>query len=226
MSTGNANSGHQSLEEGTALPRMVSPPPGPKSRELAGRLSKVEPPTSSVIARGQTPVFWERTRGANIEDVDGNLYIDLTAGFCVATAGHSNPRIVRAIAEQSQRMLHTQGGLNPNQNRVELAEKLAERAPGDLSVSHIANTGAEAVETALKTARLYTGRHKVIAFQGGSTAKRPGRCRSHRRTTIEARSRTYCRIRRMSRTRIPTAARRIRKRMNAFSATAATWSMY
>ena len=174
MPAAEANSERQSLEEGTALPQMVAPPPGPKSRQLAGRLTKVEPPTSSVIPRGQTPVFWERTRGANIVDVDGNLYVDLTAGFCVATAGHSNPRIVRAIAEQSERMMHSQGGLNPNETRVELAERLAERAPGDLSVSHIANTGAEAVETALKTARLYTGRHKVIAFQGGFHGKTTG----------------------------------------------------
>ena len=59
----------QALEDGTALPSIVTPPPGPQSRQLTERLSKVEPPTSSVIKRGQTPVFWERTRGANIVDV-------------------------------------------------------------------------------------------------------------------------------------------------------------
>ena len=164
----------QALEDGTALPSMVTPPPGPQSRQLTERLGKVEPPTSSVIKRGQTPVFWERTRGANIVDVDDNVYVDLTAAFCVATAGHSNPRIVQAIAKQSETMMHSQGGLNPNRNRVELAEKLSARSPGQLSVSHIANTGAEAVETALKTARIFTGRHKIIAFQGGFHGKTMG----------------------------------------------------
>ena len=174
MHTANADPVRQDLEEGVALPSIVTPPPGPESRQLTSRLSEVEPPTSSVIPRGQTPVFWERTRGANIVDVDGNVFVDLTAGFCVATAGHSNPRIVEAIAKQSATMMHSQGGLNPNRNRVELAERLADLAPGDLSVSHIANTGAEAVEMALKTARIYTGRHKVIAFQGGFHGKTTG----------------------------------------------------
>ena len=146
MQTVNAKPDWRAFEEGAALPSIVVPPPGPQSRQWTERLGKVEPPNSSVIPRGQTPVFWERSRGANIVDVDGNLYVDLTAGFCVATAGHSNPRIVQAIAKQSETMMHSQGGLNPNRLRVELAEKLAERAPGQLSVSHIANTGAEAVE--------------------------------------------------------------------------------
>ena len=174
MSSYSSNADLHALEDGAALPSMVVPPPGPQSRELTQRLSKVEPPTSSVIPRGQIPVFWDRSRGANIVDADGNVYVDLTAGFCVAMAGHSNPRIVQAIAKQSERMMHSQGGLNPNRHRVELAEKLSQRAPGDLSVSHIANTGAEAVETALKTARIYTGRHKIIAFQGGFHGKTTG----------------------------------------------------
>jgi 4-aminobutyrate aminotransferase-like enzyme len=127
-----------SFEEGNMLPVMIVPPPGPESIRMAERLGKVEPPTSSVIARGETPIFWERSRGANIEDADANIYIDLTAGFCVATAGHSNPRIVRAISEQAEKILHSQGGLNPNRRRMQLAEKLAEIARGRLAVSHIA----------------------------------------------------------------------------------------
>ena len=215
----------QALEDGTALPSIVTPPPGPQSRQLTERLSKVEPPTSSVIKRGQTPVFWERTRGANIVDVDDNVYVDLTAAFCVATAGHSNPRIVQAIAKQSETMMHSQGGLNPNRNRVELAEKLAARAPGELSVSHIANTGAEAVETALKTARIFTGRHKIIAFQGGFHGKTMERCRSLRRTTTGSHSKTCWRIQPMYPTPIPIAALPIPMATTATSATAATWSM-
>lgn len=162
------------LKNGTLLPSIVEPPPGPKSRRLAERLVQVEAPTSSIIVRGEVPVFWERGRGANLMDVDGNIYVDLTSGFCVALAGHSNPRIVRAISRQSETLLHSQGGLNPNPLHVELAEKLAQLAPGDLAVSHISNTGAEAVEMALKTARIYTGRQTVIAFHGGFHGKTTG----------------------------------------------------
>lgn len=159
---------------GTELPEVRVPPPGPVSRELAARLIAHELPTASSIAQGAIPVFWDRARGANIVDVDGNRYIDLTSGFCVAVAGHSHPRIVKAIADQAERLLHSQGGANPNRLRVELAEKLATIAPSGLTVSHIANTGAEAVEVALKTARLFTGRHTVISFQGGFHGKTIG----------------------------------------------------
>ena len=162
------------LKTGTLLPSIVEPPPGPQSRHLAERLCQVEPPTSSIIVQGKVPVFWECGRGANVMDVDGNIYVDLTSGFCVALAGHSNPRIVRAISRQADTLLHSQGGLNPNPLRVELAETLARLAPGDLSVSHISSTGAEAVEMALKTARIYTGRHTVVAFQGGFHGKTTG----------------------------------------------------
>jgi 4-aminobutyrate aminotransferase len=159
---------------GALLPAMRTQAPGPRSRELATTLGRYEAPTSSSISQGHIPVFWERTHGANILDVDGNLYIDLTAGFCVAVAGHSNPRVVQAIAEQAERMMHSQGSANPNPARARLAERLAELSPGDLSVSHIANTGAEAIEMSLKTARLYTGRSTIIAFQGGFHGKTTG----------------------------------------------------
>ena len=157
--------------DGTELPEVRTKIPGPRSLELAKRLAKHESPAASGVSIGDTPVFWDRTRGATIVDVDGNRYVDLTAGFCVAVAGHSNPRIVAAIAEQAGRMMHSQGVANPNEKRVELVEKLASLAPGNLSVAHVVNTGGEAVETALKTARLHTGRHTVIAFQGAFHGK-------------------------------------------------------
>lgn len=156
---------------GTELPLLQTEIPGPRSRELAERLAARESPAASGLSAGDRPVFWDRTRGATIVDVDGNRYVDLTAGFCVAVAGHSNPRIVRAIAEQAARMLHSQGVVNPNEARVTLVEKLAELAPGDLDTAHVVNTGGEAIETALKTARLHTGRHTIIAFQGGFHGK-------------------------------------------------------
>lgn len=156
---------------GTELPLVKTEVPGPRSRELAGRLAEHESPAASGLSVGEVPVFWDQTRMAVIVDVDGNRYVDLTAGFCVAVAGHSNPRIVSAISQQAARMLHSQGVMNPNEPRVKLVEKLASIAPGDLSVAHVVTTGGEAIETALKTARLHTGRHTVVAFQGGFHGK-------------------------------------------------------
>jgi len=162
----------QKLEQlGELLPSIVVEPPGPKSCQLAERLSRFESPAASAIKSGDIPVFWEVSRGANIVDVDGNVYVDITGAFFVTVAGHSNPRITQAISQQSQKLLHSMGCVNPNVPRVELAEKLAEITPGDLTVSYIASTGSEAVDMALKTARLYTGRHMVIAFQGGFHGK-------------------------------------------------------
>jgi 4-aminobutyrate aminotransferase len=157
--------------DGTELPDVKTDVPGPRSISLAQRLAKYESPAASGISIGDQPVFWDRTRGATVVDVDGNRFVDLTAGFCVAVAGHSNPRIVAAIAEQAAQMMHSQGVANPNERRVQLVEKLASLAPGDLSISHVVNTGGEAVEIALKTARLHTGRQTVIAFQGAFHGK-------------------------------------------------------
>lgn len=156
---------------GEQLPQMIVEPPGPRSRELAERLAKVEVPAASAISRGDVPVFWERARGSNIMDVDGNRYVDVTGAMFVTAAGHGNPRITAAIREQSELLMHSAGCINPNEPRVRLAEKLAEITPGDLCASYIGNSGGEAVDMALKTARLYTGKSTVIAFQGGFHGK-------------------------------------------------------
>ena len=156
---------------GTMLPKMVTEAPGPKSKEYAERLIKVESPAASTIKKGDVPIFWDETRGANIKDADGNVYVDLIAGFCVASTGHSNPRIADAICDQAHKMLHSQGAANPSLPRLLLQEKIAEVAPGDLGRSHVVSGGAEAVESCYKTARLYTGRPGFIAFHGGFHGK-------------------------------------------------------
>jgi len=95
----------------------------------------------------------------------------MISGFCVASTGHSNPRIVEAMHEQAQRCLHSQGVSNPTPVRVRLLEKLAQVAPGSLGCSHVVSGGAEAIETSYKTARLYTGRPGFIAFHGAFHGK-------------------------------------------------------
>jgi 4-aminobutyrate aminotransferase len=151
---------------GTLLPRITTPPPGPRSRELAAELRKYESPNVTYLA-DDFPVFWAEARGANVRDVDGNVYVDMTAAFAVAGIGHAHPRVVEAIQRQSARLLHGMGDVHPPDVKVELLRMLAQVAPGGLTRSVLASSGAEAVEAALKTAVIATGRPRVLAFHGG-----------------------------------------------------------
>ena len=84
-------------EFGSALPSLVAtPPPGPRSRALAERLRSVESRNVTYLSE-DFPVFWEEARGANVRDVDGNVYVDFTGAFGVSLAGHSHPRVQRAL---------------------------------------------------------------------------------------------------------------------------------
>jgi 4-aminobutyrate aminotransferase-like enzyme len=153
-------------EIGALLPRIVVPPPGPRSRALAADLARVE--SRNVTYLGDDfPVFWEEARGANVRDVDGNLYVDLTSAFAVTSAGHAHPRIVEAVREQAGRLLHGMGDVHPPRIKVELLRALVEVAPAGMSRAILASSGAEAVEAALKTAALASGRPGVLAFAGG-----------------------------------------------------------
>jgi 4-aminobutyrate aminotransferase-like enzyme len=148
---------------GEALPFLQTPVPGPKSRALADRLARVESRNITKL-KPEPPIFWAEARGANVRDVDGNVFLDLTAGFGVAAAGHANPHVTNAIARQSTHLAHGLGDVHPAQAKVELLEKLAVISPGTLSISILGSAGAEAVEAALKTAVLRTGRSGVVAF--------------------------------------------------------------
>jgi 4-aminobutyrate aminotransferase-like enzyme len=116
---------------------------------------------------GRAPIVWQRAEGATVWDADGRAYIDLSSGFGVAAVGHRNPRVVAAIHRQADLLLHGLGDLHPTEVRVRLAERLAEAAPPGLTRALFHLTGAGAVELALKTARLATGRDLVAGFQGG-----------------------------------------------------------
>lgn len=153
-------------EAGNAPPDIRDPPPGDASRELARRLSRTESRNVTFLT-DDFPVFWTEARGANVRDTDGNRYVDLTGGFAVASPGHRHPRVVRAIREQSRRLAHGLGDVHPPDVKVRLLERLAELAPFEGARSILCTSGAEAVEAALKTARLYSGRPGVVAFTGG-----------------------------------------------------------
>lgn len=150
---------------GTRLPHLRTEIPGPRSRELARRLEVVESRNITRIDE-HGPIFWAESAGANVTDVDGNRYIDLTAGFGVAAAGHTNAAVAAAAARQASRLAHAMGDVHPAEVKVELLERLAALAPGDLGVSILASNGGDAVEAALKTAVMATGRPGVVSFEG------------------------------------------------------------
>ena len=151
------------------LPLLKTRIPGPKSHALARQLRRYESRNITYVS-DHWPVFWQRASGANVWDVDGNRYLDLTGAFGVANVGHTNPRVVKAIQEQAGKLLHAMGDVHPNELKLKLARELAALTFGRWNKSEgrvvFANSGAEAVEAALKTAAIHTKRPGVIAFEG------------------------------------------------------------
>ena len=111
--------------------------------------------------------MWKAALGANVEDVDGNIFVDLTAGFAVSTLGHRHPRVVAAVRAQQDLLLHAMGDAWPDATRIKLLAKLASVAPGNLSVSILGLSGSDAIDATVKTALLATGRTGVLTFGGG-----------------------------------------------------------
>ncbi len=153
----------EKLTSGDLLPDITATPPGPRSRQLAARLRRVESPNVTHIHE-DGPVFWREALGSNVLDVDGNVYVDLTAGFAVAAAGHRNAGVVDAIAQQLDALIHGLGDVHPPEVKLLILERLAQVAPGDLGQTILTSSGSEAVEAAFKTARLASGRPGVLCF--------------------------------------------------------------
>ena len=148
------------------LPRLVTPIPGPRSQELARRLRRVESPNVTFLAP-DFPVFWDRAEGCLVTDVDGNTFLDMTAAFGVASVGHSHPRVVAAVQAQSNKLLHGMGDVHPSEVKVALCERIAGLVPIPNARVILGQNGGDAVEAALKTAVLATGKPGVLAFEGG-----------------------------------------------------------
>src|SRR3954470_11826437 len=138
--------------------------PGPRSREILDRKARVIAEPLSIYL----PIVIEEAHGATITDVDGNTFIDFTGGVGCLNVGHSNPRVVEAAKEQIERFTHTDFTIVPYENYIALAERLLELVPirGEKRAGFF-NSGAEAVENAVKFARAYTRRPAVIAFDRG-----------------------------------------------------------
>jgi len=139
--------------------------PGPRTRELTAGLQSFESRNVTFVDE-RFPVFWESSFGATVTDVDGNRYIDLTSAFGVANTGHSNPAVAAAIRDQAVRLMHAMGDVHPTQVKVDLLEKLAQITPGDLSKTFLTSTGSEAVEAAIKTAMIATGKSAFASYRG------------------------------------------------------------
>ncbi len=136
--------------------------PGPRSQQLMQRRNQ------AVVlgAFHATPVFVARAEGAVVEDVDGNHFIDLAGGIGCLNFGHCAPAVVNAIKNQADRFLHTSFNVLPYEGYVRLAEKLNTITPGKYEKrTLLVNSGAEAVENAIKVARCYTKRPSVICFE-------------------------------------------------------------
>jgi len=154
-----AHAGRDSIE--TTLPRVTSPLPGPRSQGvLTEDLTYISPSYTRSY-----PLVVDRAYGAMVQDVDGNVFLDFTAGIAVCATGHCHPEIVRVIHEQSARLIHIAGADFYVPNMVELAKKLCEITPGTFPKKvFFGNSGAEAVEAAMKLARYHTRRKNFIAF--------------------------------------------------------------
>jgi len=137
--------------------------PGPRARAILEREAHAVARPLSV----HTPVVAAEAHGSTITDVDGNTFIDFVGGVGVMNVGHGHPRVVQAIAEQAERFVHTDFTVVAYELYVELAERLGDLVPisGETRGAFF-NAGAEAIENAVKLARLHTGRQAVIAFDG------------------------------------------------------------
>ncbi len=145
--------------------------PGPQARALVERDNEVFAPCAGRVY----PFVIERGEGCYVWDVDGNRYLDLNAGIAVVAAGHSHPRMVRAIQEQATRFIHMAGTDFYNEPMIKLGEKLVSLMPNTAPAGEperrdwqlfLTNSGTEAVEAAIKLARYTSGRQGIVAFFG------------------------------------------------------------
>jgi 4-aminobutyrate aminotransferase len=145
------------------LPALVTALPGPQARQI---LALDQQYVSPSYTRSY-PLVARRGSGAIVEDVDGNRFLDFSAGIAVVATGHCHPRVVEAIQKQAAELIHMSGTDFYYEGMVRLGRKLAEIAPGDGNKKvYFGNSGTEAIEAAMKLARFHTRRDKFVAFLG------------------------------------------------------------
>ena len=145
------------------VPLIKTPLPGPNARKIIQQDEQYTSPSYTRIY----PLVVDRARGTHIYDVDGNIFLDFTAGIAVTATGHCHPNVISAIHYQSSKLLHMSGTDFYYKAQSDLAQKLSEIAPGSSKKKVLfTNSGAEAVEGAFKLARYHTKRQHMIAFIG------------------------------------------------------------
>ncbi len=151
------------MSKDVKVPWIKTELPGPRAQALLERDERVMSPSYTRVY----PLVVERGSGAVIEDVDGNRFLDFTAGIAVTATGHCHPHVVAAIKDQADKLLHMSGTDFYYEPEIALAERLAQLAPGKSPKRvFFTNSGAESLEAALKLARWHTGRARAIAFFG------------------------------------------------------------
>ncbi|MCH2109505.1 MAG: aspartate aminotransferase family protein [Polyangiaceae bacterium] len=158
---------------GQDLPNMSVRPPGPQSRTWLTRFTRCSAPMgpqfrSESIVKADVPsgsIVLSKSKGVNLLDVDNNRYVDLAAGFGSLLLGHQHPNILRAMELQSERLMQGLGDVYPSDAKIGLLEKLARLHPAPDAQVILAQSGADAVTAAIKTALLATGRSRLIAFR-------------------------------------------------------------
>jgi len=149
--------------ETAKLPEIRTPLPGPRAQEVVARDAHYISPSYTRTY----PLVVQRGRGAMIEDVDGNIFLDFNAGVAVCVTGHSHPRVVEAVKRQVEDFIHISGTDYYYPHLPALAEKLNRLVPGHFEKKvHFGNSGAEAVEGAIKLAMYTTRRQRLIGFFG------------------------------------------------------------
>lgn len=159
---------------GSELPSLVTEIPGPRSVALADELARAECPAltarrarrAEASGASHDPISWVEALGANVRDADGNVFVDLTGGFGAALFAHRHPAIIEAVQAQLGTLVHALGDLQPSDQKIALLRELAQLAPFPARVM-LGLSGADAIEGALKSALLATGRPGVVAFEGG-----------------------------------------------------------
>jgi 4-aminobutyrate aminotransferase/(S)-3-amino-2-methylpropionate transaminase len=147
----------------TELPKIVTSIPGPKSKELIAVRNENVP----VGVSSHAPIFVKKAKGVLIEDVDGNVFLDFVGGIGVMNIGHSNPEVIEATKAQLDKFVHTSINVIHYEQYVQLAKKMNELMPGNhKKKTMFVNSGAEAVENAIKVARKYTKRTEIVTFTG------------------------------------------------------------
>lgn len=162
------------MEFGNATPHVASVP-GPRSRAWIERLALSESPAFTArrarraeqSGANQDPIVWESARGCNVRDADGNVFVDLTSGFGVASLGHRHPAVLEAIHQQSGRLIHALGDVHPSAPKIALLERLCALSPFDDARAVLGLSGADALEVAIKSAVIATGKSAIVAFTGG-----------------------------------------------------------